>query len=159
MFTGFYGRLDEPEAGVRFDNGLHLRDVRVVNPPDMPYPVADDERYIAFALASTDGKPLRRCRRAVLSLVSTGFNTGYRLESADQAGGRTPGVAEPGTLPVLVARVAARITGDPIRGMRYTLYDYEMNVIRRGAVRDDTLVLLADEPVFYVELTRPGPGD
>jgi hypothetical protein len=134
---------------------VHLRDVRVVNPPDMPYPVREDARYITFALASTDGAPLGECERAVLSLVSTGFNTGYRLESARAADGRTPDVAEPGTLPVLVARVSAQIAGEAIDGMRYTLYDYEMNVIRRGVVRNGVLDISAADPVFFVELQRP----
>jgi len=146
--------LDDPQGGVRFDNGVHLRDARVVNPPDMPYPVSEDERYITFALASADGKPLAECDHAVLSLVSTGFNTGYRLESAKQAAGGQPGVAEPGTLPVLVARVSARITAEALDGMRYTQYDYEMNVIGQGVVRDGALDLSADDPVFFMELRR-----
>jgi len=154
MFSGFYGRLADPAAGVNFRNGVTLSDVRVHNPEGMPYPVEEGERYITFALASTDGRPLPECRNAVLSLVSTSFNTGFRLDEANPRPMHGCKVAEPGGLPVLVARVGARIEGDAIDGMAYTLRDYEMNVIGRGVVRDGVLNISADDKVFFVELCR-----
>ncbi|MBS3734199.1 MAG: hypothetical protein KGY99_04660 [Phycisphaerae bacterium] len=154
MFTGFYGRLADPESGVSFRNGVTLSDVEVRNPEGMPYPVEPGERYITFALASTDGRPLGECGAAVLSLVSTSFNTGFRLDEANPRPLHGCKVAEPGGLPVLVARVGARIACDAIDGMAYTLRDYEMNVIGQGVVRDGEMRLSADDAVFYVELRR-----
>jgi hypothetical protein len=148
-FTGFYGRLADPKTGVEFRNGVVLRDVRVKNPKGMPYPVPKDERYITFALASTDGRPLAECRQAVLSLVSTSFNTGFRLDEAN-----SHEVAEQGGLPVLVARVGARVRCDAIDGMAYTLRDYEMNAIGKGVVRGSMLRISPDDAVFFVELRR-----
>lgn len=154
MFTGFYGRLPDPERGVRFRHGVALRDVEVRNPEGMPYPVTEGERYITFALASTDGRPLDACSAAIVSLVSTSFNTGFRLDEDNPRPMHGCKVAEPGGLPVLVARVGARIECDAIDGMRYTLRDYEMNVIGEGVVRDGVLEISAADPVFLVELER-----
>jgi hypothetical protein len=154
MFSGFYGRLADPAAGVAFRNGLALSDVEVRNPEGMPHPVEEGERYITFALATTDGKPLAECSSAVLSLVSTSFNTGFRLDEANPRPMHGCKVAEPGDLPVLVARVGARIECDAIDGMAYTLRDYEMNVIGRGVVRGGELRISADDAVFFVELRR-----
>jgi hypothetical protein len=154
VFAGFYGRLPRPQAGVKFRNGVTLRGVRVHNPKGMPYPVKEDERYIAFALASTDGRTLAECHEAVLSLVSTSFNTGFRLDDVNPRKMHGCRVAEPGGMPVLVARAEAQIESDAINGMAYTLRDYEMRVIRRGVVRDGVLEISADDPVFLVELVR-----
>lgn len=154
MFTGFYGRLADPKAGVKFSNGVTLHGIRVHNPEGMPYPVEEGERYITFALASTDGRPLAECGNAVLSLVSTSFNTGFRLDEDNPRTMHGTEVADPGHLPVLVARVEGRIESSAIDGMEYTFYDYEMREIRQGVVRDGVLNISADDEVFFVELSR-----
>jgi len=159
-FAGFFGELHDPAKGVRFSQaGVTLRDVKVVNPEGMPYPVTPEERYIAFSLASADGKPLAQCGEAWLSLVSTSFNTGFRLNT-DRRLPEYHGAmaAEGGSLPVLVARVAGKIESEAIDGMAYTLRDYEMNVIGKGVVRGGELRLSADDAVFFVELRRDTAG-
>ncbi|NBC11328.1 MAG: hypothetical protein GVY24_06265 [Planctomycetes bacterium] len=156
MFTGFYGELQNPGQGVKFEHAdAKFSDVRVVNPPDMPYPVTEDERYVAIALTSADGKPLAECERALVSAVSTSFNKGFQLDTDQElseffgAGTRTAG-----ELPVQVARVGCTIECPAIEGMNYTLRDYHMNAIGQGTVRDGKLTVPADKPVFVVELTR-----
>jgi hypothetical protein len=159
MFTGFYGRLRDPRAGMEFRNGVRLHDVRVHNPEGMPYPVEAHERYIAFALASADGLPLDRCAEAVLSLVSTSFNRGFRLDEAAPRPMHGVRVEEPGGLPVLVARVGAKVESPAIDGMTYVFYDYEMRPIRRGVVRDGTLEISPRDDVFFVELRRESASE
>ncbi|MFP4055699.1 MAG: hypothetical protein ACLF0G_02385 [Candidatus Brocadiia bacterium] len=159
-FVGFYGDLPDPSAGVTFaKTGVRLTDVKVVNPPDMPYPVTPDERYIAFSLASADGQPLATCKRALLSLVSTSFNTGFALDTSEEADirefhGAQVARGRRGRLPVLVARVDAMVECGAIDGMSYRLYDYEMNEIGGGTVGGATLRLPADKPFFLVALQR-----
>jgi hypothetical protein len=156
MFTGFFGRLRGSPDGMRFARaGATLRDVVVRNPPGMPYPVSRDERYVTFALTSADARPLKRCGRAILSLVSTSFNTGFRLgldKPLREFHGA--GAAERGRLPVLVARVGATVRCAAIDGMAYTLYDWEMRPIGRGTVRNGELRIAPDQPIFFVELVR-----
>ncbi|MBC7807702.1 MAG: hypothetical protein H7145_16335, partial [Akkermansiaceae bacterium] len=79
MFTGFFAQLESPQAHFG-KSGVTLSDVVVVNPPGTPYPVGADEKYVEFSVASADGKPLPETRRAVLSLVSTSFNSGFQLD-------------------------------------------------------------------------------
>jgi hypothetical protein len=140
-YTGFQARHGGP---VRFRNGVELRNVTVACPPGMPYPVTEDEKYISFALVSRDMQSLEKTRSAVLSAVSTSFNTGY-----DDASGN------PGKLPVLVARVAATIVAQPLAGMRYTMRDWHMKKIGEGTVKEDGVLRIpSSEPVFCVELER-----
>jgi len=73
-YTGFYGRrcgkpVDLPNSGVR------ISEVTVRNPKGMVFPVTPDEGYIAVTLVSCDGKPLAKTKKALLSAVSTSFNT------------------------------------------------------------------------------------
>ncbi|MBS3733713.1 MAG: beta-galactosidase [Phycisphaerae bacterium] len=158
MFTGFSGRLRDANATLTFDAaGVALSDVAVHNPDGMPYPVTADEGYVTFALASRDDQPLAETRRAVLSLVSTSFNTGFGLEMSKDPSeyfGAKVAKGKAGTLPVLVARVSGTVRGEAIDGMDWTFYDYEMNVLDRGRVSDGVLRIPADKPVFYVTLER-----
>ena len=133
----------------------HCTCISVKNPPGMAYPVTEDERYITVALASCDGQALAECERAVLSAVSTSFNTGFSLD-VDKPLPEFHGaeVKDPGTLPGVVARVGATVTCDAVDGMSYVMRDYEMNVIGQGTVVVGRLVIPAEKPVFFVELTR-----
>ena len=157
MYTGFFGELDTPDKkGFAFDNGVILKKVRVHNPEGMPYPVTPEERYVTFALAAADGKSLAECDSAILSLVSTSFNSGYALDTEQEPREFFGvGIKETGTLPVLVARVSAVIRCPALKGMNYTFYDFEMNPIDKGKIRGNKLRIPANQPIFYTELTRP----
>ncbi len=155
-FTGFYGALLDPEAGVSFNNAkARLHTVSVVNPPGLAYPVTPDERYIGFSMTSTDGKSLDTCSEALVSLVSTSFNTGFELDTTSPIqefhGAQ---VSSCGSLPVLVARVSATIECKSINGMIYTMFDWEMNAIAKGKVAGGKLDVPAELPVFFIRLTR-----
>ncbi len=160
VFAGFYGQLADPKGGVAFKaSGVVLKDVVVRNPEGMPYPVTEDERYIAFGLASADpGAPgLAKCREAVLSLVSTSFNTGFQLSTSGELRefhGAQTARGKRGGLPVLVARVGATVVCEAIDGMTYTLYDFEMQEIGGGTVRGGVLKVPADKPIFVIRLNR-----
>ncbi len=166
-YVGFLAQHGGP--AVEFPtSGVAFRDVTVVNPPGMPYPVADDEKYVEITLASADDKPLAACGRAVLSAVSTSFNSGYKLDLTTGTKGRQQDgpadgppaefwgayLAEGGGLPVLVARVGVTVSAPAINGMDYVFYDFEMKPIGTGTVSDGTLTVPADRAVFYVELRR-----
>jgi hypothetical protein len=147
-WTGLLANYGEK---VEFANGVTLRDVEIVNPDGIYDPIRDDERYIAFALTSEDGKPLSETKRAALSLVSTSFNTGFSMNPDDP---HSPKGGKSGSLPVLVARVGGTIEAPALDGMRYTLRDWNMTEIGSGTIIGGTLTLRADEPVFLVELER-----
>jgi hypothetical protein len=126
-----------------------LRDVSIVNPAGIYDPVRPDEKYVAFSLYSEDGAPLEKTRRASLSLVSTSFNTGFKLAEGDKP-------AQAGGLPVLAARVGATVEAPALAGMRYRLLDWHFQELGAGTVgADGRLAVPADKPVFVVELTRP----
>ena len=146
----FTGLLANYGNEVTFKNGLVLRDVQIHNAPGMYDPVRDDEKYIAFSVASNDGKPLSETKGATLSLVSTSFNTGFKLLGPDGK----QGLSVAGKLPVLTARVAATVQSPALQGMKYTLRDWNMKDIGNGTIDDGTLAIPNDRPVFIVELTR-----
>jgi pimeloyl-ACP methyl ester carboxylesterase len=134
---------------VRFNSGVVLRNVTLENPQGIYDPVREDERYIAFALDSMDGKPLLECQRASLSLVSTSFNSGFSLApNGDPEGG------ESGHLPVLKVAVGATVDCPALDGCRYTFRDWHMNPIGSGVVRNGQLDVPADADIFVVELER-----
>jgi hypothetical protein len=144
---------------VRFGNGVALSDVTVSNPPGIPYPVADDELYLTFALVSTDGRPLDKAKRAVLTAMSTSFNSGFQLDHSkfrrDFGWWFNKGATvSRGGLPVLVARVGATVRAPMLDGMRYTLRDWHLGPIASGTVRDGTLRIAPEQPVFLVDLER-----
>ncbi len=157
-FVGFLSQYGSDN--VRFRSGVTLRDVGVASPPHMAYPVTNEERYVAIGLASTDGKPLGRCRGAVLSAVSTSCNSGLEV-------GPDPSVERPrhawegmkvvkkGDLPVQVTRVGCTVASPHLAGMRYRLRDWHWKVLGEGTVGEDgVLTVEADQPVFLVELER-----
>jgi hypothetical protein len=55
---------------------------------------------------------------------------------------------------VLVARVGATIKSSDLIGMNYTFRDWSMAVIDQGQITGDSLVVPADKPIFFVELSR-----
>jgi hypothetical protein len=158
-YVGFLADYRSDE--VRFEKSdLVLSDVRIVNPPQIAYPVKDDERFFAFTLSTADGQPLANARSAVLSLVSTSFNRDFKLDESkfkkEFVWSWNPGVTvSVGTTPVDVARVGATIRSRSLTGMKYRMLDWRLQPIAEGTVENDTLVIPSDRPVFFVELSRP----
>lgn len=161
-WAGFFAQQPGP---VRFSNGIVLSDVAVKNDEGVNYPVAADERYIAFAAVAEDGRPLAQSSKVMLSLVSTSFNWGFKLDEESVAAGdlgyrgtpykkMTWGGREKGKPSVAYARAGATIHCPPLDGMRYTLKDWHFRTIAQGVVKDATLRVPEDQPVFYIELSR-----
>ncbi len=148
--VAFTGLLAHYGSEVKFKNGVTLSDVQIKNDPGLFDPVGDDEKYITFALASDDGKPLAETKKASLSLVSTSFNKGFKLLPLKP----NQPLCVPGSLPVLYARVGATIQAPALDGMKYTLRDWHMKGLGHGIVAGGSLIIPADKPVFIVELNR-----
>ncbi len=159
-FTGFLPKVGGKHT---FANGVTLSDVSFVSPPGSYDPVTDAEGYLAFALHSEDGKPLATCHTAALVLVSTSYNTGFKLAKSDFE--QTGSTASPlyataganrhnGSLPVLVTRVAGTVASPAIDGMAYTMYDWTMQPIGEGRVAGGKLSVPNDKPVFIIRLKR-----
>ncbi len=153
--AGFTGLLANYGDSLEFADGVTLSEVTILNPPGIFDPISDDERYIAFALYSEDGKPLAETKRAALSLVGTSFNSGFKLGTKIEKSNRPPPDVKAGGLPVLVARVGGVLTAPALNGMTYTLRDWHMKEIGSGKITDGTLAIPADKPVFVIEFLRP----
>jgi hypothetical protein len=157
-FAGFLARV----GGIyRFANGVVLQDVSIHNPPGIYDPVSEDEGYIALSLFSQDGKTLVEAKQVSLSLVSTSFNTGFSLAKRDFEGlpdsplkaGATEN-RQNGRLPILVARVRAKLLVPALDGMKYVQRDWHMKVIGSGEVKGGSLEIPNDKPIFCIDLTR-----
>lgn len=164
-YVGFSGQRTAP---LTFRDGSSFTGITIDNPPGIAYPVTPAEGYVAIMVVSQDGQPLARTAKALVSAVSTSFNTGYRLDLTKS----TPGnhgegpvdslpqeffgayAAQPGTAPVQVARVGATIICNDLRGMSYTFRDWQLHDIGHGVLTDGVLTIPATLPVFVVELTR-----
>lgn len=152
--AAFTGLLAKVGAKVQFANGVTLGDVSINNPAGIYAPVGDDEKFIAFALYSEDGKPLAETRKAAISLMSTSFNTGFQMGKKAGEANKPPTGAKAGSLPVLTARVGATIASPALNGMRYTFRDWHLNAIGSGTITGGKLTIPADKPIFTIELTR-----
>jgi hypothetical protein len=150
----FTGLLAKVGANVQFANGVTLGDVSINNPDGIYAPVGDDEKFIAFALYSEDGKPLAETGKAAISLMSTSFNTGFQMGKKAGEANKPPTGAKAGSLPVLTARVGATIASPALNGMRYTFRDWHLNDIGSGTITGGKLTIPADKPIFTIELTR-----
>ena len=165
-YVGFFGQRKGP---VTFAGGASFANVTVNNPPGIAYPVTPDENYVAIMVASQDGQPLAKTARAVVSAVSTSFNTGYKLDLTRSAHGmfrngplnEPPRVwsgawpVNPGTSPTIVARVGVTITAPEIASMTCTLRDWQMrNIGNQTVTADGVLIIPSDKPIFVIELTR-----
>jgi hypothetical protein len=143
----FAGMMANYGESIEFKNGTVLTDVSIHNPEGIFEPVGDD-KYLAFAAYSMDGKPLAESGRAGVSLVSTSFNTGFRFKQEGEKRGPK------GTLPVLVARVAGTLNADWLKGMNYRMLDWHGAELKSGTLSDGTLTIPADLPIYVIELTR-----
>ncbi len=147
-YTGFLDQLGEDH--VTFANGVTLTALRHTDPPGTPYP-SGPERFTSFTLASEDGQPLRTCRKAVIALVSSSFNTGLSITEKPDGGI----ASQWGEAPVLVTRVAGRIAAPALIGMRYRMIDFNEKVLKQGVIGSDGTLTLPDNlPVWLTELTR-----
>jgi len=147
--VGYAGFLAGWHRPVKFSNGVELTDVEIDNPENMPFPVAEDELYVNFSLTSCTELPLGKTDKAMISLVSTSFNSGWKMK------GVTGEKNVKGTLPVLVARVAGTVHGPTLAGFRYTFRDWHHNAIGSGEVGADGILRIPnDKPICYVELVR-----
>jgi len=154
--VAFTGIIDRYGSEVRFQQGITLRAVSLINPPGSFSPIDEKDRYLAFLLYTKDGQPLATTRSAAMSLVSTSFNTGFSLDTgiAEQAFKIPPGT-KAGGLPVLVTRVGGTIHAPGLVGMTWHLRDWNLDTIESGIVgADGILVIPADRPVFVVDLKR-----
>ncbi len=151
-FTGLMANVGDT---ITFEQGVTLSDVTIHNPEGIADPVTDDEKYIAFALHTLDGKPLAQTKHASLSIVSTSFNTGFKMGTGPHPSPyKPPSGTVAGEAPVLVARVAASVQSPAIDGMRYTFFNWRLEPIHSGVVEGRRLLVPADQPVFCIELTR-----
>jgi len=147
-YTGFLGEYGSNV--VQFANGVVLRDVIHLSPAGTPYP-AGKEKFTSFTLASEDGNSLASCKKAVIALVSSSFNTGLKM--TPKANGETD--FQWGDVPVLVTRVGATIIAKPIAGMRYRMIDFNEKVLFEGVIpASGELKVSAKQPVWIIELSR-----
>ncbi|MDX2055591.1 MAG: hypothetical protein SFV15_24530 [Polyangiaceae bacterium] len=154
--AAFTGLLANYGKEVKFNNGVTLSQVKIVNPKGIFEPITDKEKYISFVFY-TGGEPLATAKRASISLVSTSFNTGFKIEKNLKKGGDDDDDEKitAGGLPVLTARVGATVEAEALRGMSYTFRDWHMQEIGKGTISGNTLEIPADKPIFVIELTRP----
>jgi hypothetical protein len=155
-YAGFFAQYGGP---VRFANGLTLDKVTVRNPPEIAYPVGKDELYICFSAAALDGKPLNASKDVSITLVSTSFNKGFKLDHRKFKGEflwqANPGaIVIGGTGPVQVARAGATVHAKALDGMSYTMLDWNMKPIGTGTVSQGILVVPDTKPVFAIRLVR-----
>ncbi|MGJ3244038.1 MAG: hypothetical protein ACFE0O_13930 [Opitutales bacterium] len=156
MFCGFFGETDGTWT---FDQaGITITDLKVVNDPEIAFPVTEDEEFIVFGVTTRDGLPLAESRDAVLAAVSTSFNDNFELDldyvNKEWFLNRKAFPNRDGGLPVRYARVGLTLDAKPLQGMTYRLLDWHHRVIGEGVINGDTFTLPADQPVFLVELSR-----
>jgi hypothetical protein len=157
-YTGF---MSQYGTSVQFKNGISLTKLSVVNPKDMPYPVGADENYVEFSVVCADGKPIGESKKITISLVSTSFNSGFKLDhskinrefiwGAKENMGMT---VDNGHLPVLVSRVQATLLLPMLDGMKYTLLDFELKPIKSGIIKNGKIDIAAALPVFLINVTE-----
>ena len=157
-YTGF---LAQYGASVKFKNGIELSNVHIYNPKEMPYPVAENEKYIEFSAVSCDGQPLGKSSKIYISLVSTSFNSGFKLDHSNISREFIWGAKENegmtvsnGNLPVLVARVGATIYLPMLSGMKYRMLDWHFKELKTDRIKNGILVVPTELPVFMIEITR-----
>jgi len=157
-YTGF---LSQYGKSVNFKNGIVLSQVKIDNPKDIPYPVGSDENYLEFTLASCDGKPIEKSDKISISLVSTSFNSGFKLDTSKIKREFQWGVPENtgmtisnGRLPVLVARVEATLLVPMLNGMKFRMLDWHLRTIKAGTINNGILEIPGNLPVFMIELNR-----
>lgn len=148
-YTGFFAQHGGPVA---FGNGVTLNSIEVVNPSDAPYPVGEEECFIAFGMVAADGRPLAKSGNIEISLVSTSFNTGAHYLPESVAAGKPFEGETKGKAPVLVSRVSGKVHAPFLKGMNYEFLDWHFNEIESGRIEDNSLLIPSDQPVFLIRL-------
>ncbi len=149
VFGGLFANF--PGDQITFNNRVTLGDVVIKNDEGIPYPVTDDEQYFVFALVSDDGRPLASSASMTLALNSTSFNTGFELTKTEN----NKAFGKRGDLPVLHARVGAKVTSPLLAGVNYAFLDWGRQVIESGVVAaDGVLRIPVDTFIWRVALTR-----
>ncbi len=152
---------------VTFKEGIELSNMTIAIPKGMPYYKPDEDRFVCFGLAATDGLELAKSKKMVLSAVCGAFNTGMKMNTEkwkpgnqydwlqDYAEWGLPMCEQLGTLPVLVARVGFTLKAPVLSGCRYTLKDWHLRPIEKGVIGKDGILTIKDtQPVFSVEIER-----
>lgn len=143
-----------------FDNGLMIDDIAVHYPEDMPF-TDPAERYAAIGVVSTDGRPLADAESILVSAVSMSFNKGFELDlekfAANQQYGLALGQCSPsmGNLPILTARVSAKLRAPWLVGKRYRFVDFNRRLLAEGNIGAEGLDLPGDLPIFLIEIAGP----
>jgi hypothetical protein len=141
----------------KFTDGVTFRDIRVINPPKMPFAI-EGERYIGIGMASLDGRPLAQARTILVSAMSTSANSGLTIDVArmqqdkDYCFGLARSITSPGSLPVLVARVAVTIDAPWLTGRKYRMLDFNHRTIAAGTIAGGQLAIPADKPAYLIEI-------
>jgi hypothetical protein len=150
-----------PEAHT-FECGEKLEGISVGIPEGTPY-VREGERYVCFALCSQDDKPLAESGDIVAMAVSTSWNTGFKLNTdkydaelkATQHGPISAARSlEWGSLPVLVTRVGWTLQAPWLAGLTAERHDFSLETYRTDQLKNPSLTVDADEPLFFIHLKR-----
>lgn len=108
--------------------------------------------FAFFGIAGRDGKKIAQSDDLILALTSTSQNTNYQFDPAlikTGALGHINGVVNPGGKPVVVKRVAAKVTlPAELNGKVLYCYNFGGNCYRRETVADGKIVFTDDEPLF-----------
>lgn len=125
----FVGFPDESRS-IAFNGGVTVEDI--------------SRDFVAFSLVSEDGRPIAQSAQVLLSAVSRSHNTGYEFD-AEQ------GIVNEGTAPVVVERVACKLTLHHRAGRQVRKLDFALHTIATEAA-EDGVVLREQEPVFVALL-------
>lgn len=143
------------EPNFTFDGDVTLRNIHLANEPG---DLTAKERYVCFAAAGDDGKPLTESDRIWVSLVSTAKNTGFemnldKLEHEFNPLHLAKCIKSHGKLPVMVERVGATLHAPWLKGKKAVFYDFHYKVLKEVDI-ESTLKIPSDLPVFVVEISK-----
>ena len=124
--------------------------------------------YVSITLASQDGAPISSSRRLICSCLSTGENTGLRVDATKMKsfalqGGRRyvhgaeslqAMVVDPGTAPVRIQRVTCTVSLPRLPGRVCRKLDFSLKCIAEQPA-ETGFTLTETEPVFVCQLVAP----
>ncbi len=146
----------------QFEMGEKLLNISIAKHDDSPYQI-NDERYVCFAMCSTDGKPLDQSSRIMASAVSTSWNTNFEfdLDKWKQLQGQRdhPPLnagksVKRGTVPIKIDRVGWTLDADWIKGRQIIKYDFYMNDYERFASDKTHITIDSKEKLFILEIIK-----
>ena len=156
MFTGFLADYGE---SIDFLNGIKVSHVTFNNPYDISYPIRDNEKFLELCVVSKTESSIIKSDSLFISLVSTSFNSGFKLDHSKVKGEfdwwNNPGaIVNRGHLPVLVVRVGATIECPAFNGFKYKFIDWQLKTIKKGIIKDGKLIIPDSLPIFGIEIIR-----